>query len=96
VLATARARPILGLYVVATDKGRPITKGRLERAWRASCAVAGVADAQFRDLRAKYGTEAEEDGQDYQAGLGHASKAMSERYLRKRRTVKAEPLRRKL
>lgn len=96
VFARARARPLVGLYVVANDKGRPIGPTPFGEAWREACRAAGVANAQFRDIRAKYGTDAQEDGQDYQAGLGHTTRAMSERYLRKRRTVKAAPLRRKL
>ena len=96
VLETARARPVVGLYVIATDKGRPIGKATLERAWAASCVAAGVRGAQFRDLRGKTATEASEDGQNAQAMLGHASARMTDRYIRGRRTVKAEPLRRKI
>lgn len=95
-LAAARNRPVLGLYVVADGKGRRISKGRLERAMRAACEAAGVADTTFRDIRAMAATDAEEQGQDAQALLGHANARMTERYLRNRRTVKADPVRRKL
>ena len=96
VLASARKRPVVGLYVVADGKGRRISKDRLEDAFRAACEAARVAGAQFRDLRAKAATDAEAAGQDYQRLLGHTSQRMSDRYLKGRRTVKVEPVRRKL
>jgi integrase len=96
VIDQARQRRVLGLYVVADDKGRQITKGRMERAWQAARAAAGVEDIQFRDIRAKSATEAERRGQDYQKLLGHTSAAMSERYLRGRRVERVEPLKGKL
>ena len=37
-----------------------------------------------------------EGGQDFQALLGHTTRAMSERYIKGRQTVVAEPVRRKL
>lgn len=96
VLASARNRPVVGLYVVADGKGRRISKDRLEAAFRAACEAAKVADAQFRDIRAKAATDAEADGQDYQRLLGHTSQRMSDRYLKNRRTVVVQPVRRKL
>lgn len=96
VLARARQRRVLGLYVVADERGRQISKDRLEKAMRAACEAAGVSDTTFRDVRAMAATDAEEAGQDAQALLGHASPKMTERYLRARRTLKAEPVRRKL
>jgi integrase len=52
--------------------------------------------AQFRDIRAKAATDAKKGGQDYQKLLGHANPAMSERYIKRREAVIAEPVRRKL
>jgi integrase len=95
VLATARRRRVLGLTVIATPKGRPISADMLGMAWRAACEAAGVV-AQFRDIRAKSATDAKRGGQNYQALLGHANPAMSERYIKRRETVMAEPVRRKL
>ncbi len=96
VLARARQRPILGLYVVATDKGQPVGRDMMSRAWLAACKAAGVEDAQFRDIRAMAAKQGKADGIDYQALLGHTTKAMSERYIKGRQTVVAEPVRRKL
>lgn len=96
VIEQARQRPVLGLYVAATDAGRPLTRNILGNAWRAAVAAAGIADAQLRDVRAKSATDAEAEGIDPQALLGHASRKMSERYLRLRRTHLVQPLRAKL
>jgi hypothetical protein len=95
ILQRARARPLLGLTVIANARGRPVTKGMLGAAWRAACQAAGVV-AQFRDIRAKAATDAKKGGQDYQKLLGHANPAMSERYIKRREAVMAEPVRRKL
>jgi integrase len=94
-LERARKRRVLGLYVVANDKGKRISADMLGIAWRAACEAAGVV-AQFRDIRAKAATDAKRGGQNYQALLGHANPAMSERYIKRRETVMAEPVRRKL
>jgi integrase len=95
ILARARQRRVIGLFVIANDKGRRISRGMLERAWREACQAAGVV-AQFRDIRAKAATDAKKGGQDYQKLLGHANPAMSERYIKRREAVIAEPVRRKL
>lgn len=96
VLATARQRPIVGLYVVATPKGRPVSRDMMDGAWHRACAAACVTDAQFRDVRAMAAKAAKADGLDYQALLGHTTRAMSDRYIKGRQVVKAEPVRRKL
>lgn len=91
VLERARNRRVLGLYVVADRNGKPISYDSLNRAWIKAREAAGV-DAQFRDIRAYSGTEAEKMGQDFQALLGHTSRKMSERYLKGKRTIIVEPL----
>lgn len=96
VLASARERPILGLYVVASAKGRPISERRLQKAWRAAATAAGICDAQFRDIRAKAATDAEAEGMNYQALLGHTTRQMSDRYVKAKRTIRAQPLGRRL
>ena len=96
VLDRARQRRIVGLYVVATDKGRPVSRWMLNDAWRAACDAAGVLDAQFRDLRPMAAAASEAAGQDYRKLLGHTTQAMSDRYLKGRRTIAANPVRKKL
>lgn len=94
VLEDAKQRPILGLYVVANEKGRRISLRRWEDVFREVCKQVGIEDATPRDIRAKAGTDAEAEGEDYQALLGHTSRAMSDRYLKKKRTVVAPTLKR--
>lgn len=89
VLEGAKRRPIVGLFVVATDKGRPITGRRLQKAWGEARQAAGVQNVRFHDIRGKAATDAADEGMDYQAMLGHSSKKMSDRYIKTRRTVNA-------
>lgn len=96
VLSRARQRPILGLYVVATEKGRPVSRDMMDDAWHMARDAAAIGDAQFRDIRAMAAKASQQGGQDFQALLGHTTRAMSERYLKGVRTVVAEPVRRKL
>lgn len=95
ILERARKRRVLGLRVVAGERGRPISHSTLGRAWLLACKAAGVV-AQFRDIRSKAATDAKAGGQDYQKLLGHTTLKMSERYIKGRTTVVAEPVRRKL
>lgn len=97
VLEAAKRIPIVGLYVVATDKGRPISARRLQEAFAAAVKAAGVdRDTRFHDIRGMSATTAEEEGLDYQAMLGHTSKKMSDRYIKRLRTIKAPTLKRRL
>ena len=54
--------------------------------WEAGCVLAGVVDAHLHDIRAKSLTDAKRQGHDAQALGGHASAAMTERYIRLRDT----------
>jgi len=96
VLEAAKRRPILGLFVVATEKGRPIRLRRLQATWAKLVCELGIEDCQFRDIRAKAATDADAQGQDAQTLLHHASARMTGRYLKLGQVKKAEPLRRKL
>lgn len=52
--------------------------------------MAGVEDAQLRDLRAMALTEAEEQGLNPTALAAHSSPAMTARYLRRKRVTKVD------
>jgi Phage integrase family len=95
-LDRCRARPILGLFVIATDKGRPIKQRRLQEEFARARKAAGVKDARFHDIRGKAATDAKADGQDYQALLGHSDKRQSDAYVKAKETTRVEPLRRVL
>lgn len=58
--------------------------------WRAACAAAGVSNAQMRDLRAMSLTEAEAEGKNPTSLAGHASAAMTRRYLRGKKITVAD------
>lgn len=96
VLASARNRPVVGLYVIATENGRPITKRRLQAVFASARAAAAVDDATFHDIRGKAATDAAADGLDYQALLGHTSKRMSDRYVKAKQVIRATALRKRI
>lgn len=90
VLEGAKRVSVVGLFVVSTDKGRPISPRRLQEAFaRARDAAKVDRDTRFHDIRGKSATDAADEGMDYQAMLGHTTKAMSDRYIKRIRTIKA-------
>ena len=95
VFALARKRPIAGLYVVASNRGQPMTYDQLRWGWLKLRERVGLPQYQFRDIRSKAATDADMDGQDAQRLLGHANRSMTERYIRQRRVTNVEPVRRK-
>lgn len=96
-LATARAlNAVASVFLLCDRRGQPITTHWLGRQFRVAARAAGIQDAQLRDLRAKAATDAKDLGQDYQAILGHATRAMSDSYIKDKIINKVEPLRRKL
>lgn len=91
VIAAAKAlpRPIRGLHALCTRRGAPYSPKTIQWLWREAAKVAGVPDAHFHDIRGKAATDAKAQGMDYQRLLGHANKAMSDRYVKIR---EAEPV----
>jgi integrase len=92
VLSRIKARKtgyvIHNTALVVNDHGRPVSLALLQRRWQRARAAAGLpAELQFRDLRAKAGTdkaEASGDARQAQRQLGHTSVVTTERYLRER------------
>lgn len=95
-LDRCKAKPIVGLYVISTDKGRPITQNRLQVEFVRARKAANVKNARFHDIRGKAATDAKRDGQDYHAMLGHKSRAQSDAYVKAKETTRVEPMRRVL
>lgn len=62
--------------------GKPLDYRSVHDQWVRACAKAHVDDADLRDLRPMAATEAKKQGVDATALLGHASPAMTKRYLR--------------
>lgn len=90
------------LSLVCTETGRALTEGALRSRFEKARAAAAksnpdLSDAirafQFRDLRAKAGTDkADSDGmREAQMQLGHNSMKMTEHYVRSRRGEKVTP-----
>lgn len=98
VIAAAKAipRPVRGLYLLCTQKGQPYSYGTINKWWLDAIAKSGVQDAVFHDIRGKSATDAKRAGVDYQALLGHTSKAMSDRYIKIEDAQKVDTLQRKI
>lgn len=100
LLARIAARKT-GLVVRSTrlvigDNGRPLTYSMLQGAFYRAREAAGIEPKafQFRDLRAKAGTDkadATGDIRQAQQQLGHTTVAMTEHYTRQRRGAKVTP-----
>lgn len=105
----ARERKVSGPWLVQDDAGQRLTYWALAKAFAAARKAAAAAareeghhdlageieKAQFRDLRAKTGTEKAEQAGILEARnlLGHASVTMTEKYVRARRGARVKPLR---
>jgi len=99
------AKKVRRLALVVSEHGEPLTLGALEQRWtgvRAAAAkahpelAAEILKVQFRDLRAKAGTDKADDSGDIrqaQGQLGHSSVVMTEAYVRARRGAVVKPTR---
>lgn len=94
--AIARAREVHprkigppGTYetLLYTRGGRPYSYKTIYDAFVRARKAAGINDVTIHDMRAKSGTDAEEQGIDPQKLLGHSSAQQTKRYLRKKRVV---------
>ena len=99
VITEARKIPrtIRGIsYLLCSNRGQMYSTSTLRDFWIAARDKAGVKDVRFHDIRGKSATDAKHDGQDYQALLGHSTKAMSDRYIKIEEAQKVEPRRKSL
>lgn len=83
---------------MVNEWGLPLRAGTLRGRFNKAREAAGVPKAafQFRDLRAKAGTDKTESAGDIrqaQKQLGHGSVTTTEKYVRRRRDDKAAPTR---
>lgn len=89
---------VVSIYLVVNESGLPLTAGALRDRFDKAREAAGVPKAafQFRDLRAKAGTDKTESAGDIrqaQKQLGHGSVTTTEKYVRRRKGDKAAPTR---
>lgn len=89
---------VVSTKLIVNEKGQALQAGALRDRFDKAREAAGVPKAafQFRDLRAKAGTdktEAAGDIRQAQKQLGHGSVTTTERYVRNRRGDKATPTR---
>jgi integrase len=86
-------RKVSSVYLVQDEKGQPLTYWVFAKLFAAARNAAGET-WQFRDLRAKAGTEKtdESGSREAQKLLGHASVTTTEVYIRNRRGDRVKPL----
>lgn len=82
------------LSLVVNEEGKAIGLSALQHRFQRARDIARLPHIQFRDLRAKAGTDKADSAGDIrqaQAQLGHATVTMTEHYVRKRRGAKVTP-----
>lgn len=89
---------IVSTYLIINEKGQPLSRDALRSRFDRARSAAGVPKEQFqfRDLRAKAGTDKTDSAGDIrqaQRQLGHTSVTMTEHYVRNRRGDKVGPTR---
>lgn len=98
IRARKRGYKVVSMALVVNESGQRLTQDALRSRFDKARAAAGVNKDrfQFRDLRAKAGTDKTDSAGDIrqaQQQLGHASVVMTEKYVRQRRGDKVKPTR---
>ncbi|AHX12906.1 integrase [Dyella jiangningensis] len=96
ISARKAAMVVRSTRLVIGENGQPLTYSMLQGAFYRAREAAGIEPKafQFRDLRAKAGTDKADSAGDIrqaQAQLGHTTVAMTEHYVRQRRGAKVTP-----
>lgn len=89
-----RAYRVHTLSLVVNEEGKAIGLSALQHRFQRARDAARLPHIQFRDLRAKAGTDKADSAGDIrqaQAQLGHATVTMTEHYVRKRKGSKVTP-----
>lgn len=94
VVARAKAlpRPIRGMHLICNRRGQPYRYGTFNAHWLDAVRQVGIEGVHFHDIRGKAATDAKAMGLDYQALLGHTTKAMSDRYIKQREVERVDAL----
>lgn len=81
-----------GVYILCTRRGTKYSYATFYTWWCKAVEKAGVENANIHDIRKKTRDQAELEELDYQAILGHATKAQSDKYLATKRAKKVDPI----
>lgn len=81
---------VVGIYLFSKTATKPRHYSSVRRHWVNACEAVNVEDAVLHDIRAKAATDADAQGKDAQALMGHATPAMTENYLRLLRTDRVQ------
>jgi integrase len=91
-IESARAKgSVRSLYLFSQPNGKPWSYWAIRDKWKAAAAAAGIEDTRLHDNRAKSLTEASRQGLDAKTLAGHASQAMTDRYIRDKALDVATP-----
>jgi integrase len=94
IMTRKRAMAICSTRLVIGDNGQPLRLAVIQGRFKKARTAAGLPHVQFRDLRAKAGTDKADssgDARQAQRQLGHSSIVMTEHYIRERRGAKVTP-----
>jgi len=81
-----------GMTLFSTRQGKPLPYSTVRGWWLKATALAGIENGNMHDIRAKAATDADEQGLDSQALLGHRSEQTHQRYLRGKKIKVVQPL----
>lgn len=99
VIARIQSRPstIVSMMLFQQPNGAAVTLQMIQRRWQDARKAAGIpmADAQFRDLRAKAATDVD-DLAHAQKLLAHSARSTTEGYVRGRKGQRVKPVNRKI
>ena len=96
-LARALPRGVRNItHLFCSSNGLPYKYSVLNKGFFMAKNKAGIKDVRFHDIRAKAATDGKSQGLDYQALLGHTSRAMSDKYIRRFEFESVAPLKKSL
>lgn len=83
-MGLAKGRRVRSMFLICNKQGRQVRYETFREKFKAACVALELPDTHFHDIRAKSATDAYSEGRDHQKLLGHANRAMSDRYVKAR------------
>jgi integrase len=98
VIKRARAlrRPVFSPFLFCAKTGKPMSRFNFDNQWqelKKKCGL-GNADIHFHDIRAKALTDADRQGFNAQLMAGHATREMTDHYIKTQQIDRVKPLKR--